>query len=60
MGGKQYLVIYGKKVVFVSKPFVNEEERRIEYEKAQDVYKKLSYRKCKVIVETVYGIEVKE
>ena len=60
MCGKQFLVIYGKKVVFVSEPFVNEEGRKTEYIKAQEVYEKLSYRKCKVIVETIYGTEVKE
>ena len=58
MTGKQYLVIDGKKVVYVSDFFTTEENARIEYEKALNVYEKLSCKKSKVIVETIYGLGV--
>ena len=59
MGGKQILVLYGYKVVYASKPFVNDEEQRKAYDKAIEVYDSLPYRTSRVIVETVYGTEVK-
>ena len=58
MSGKQYLVIYEKKVVYISEPFTTKENARIEYEKALDKYEKLPYKKSKVIVVTVYGLGV--
>lgn len=54
MSGKQYVVIWGKKIVFVSNSFVNDKERETEYLKAHEVYEKLSYKKQKCICETVY------
>ena len=55
MSGKQFIVIWGKKIVFVSNPFVNDKERETEYLKAHEVYDKLSYKKQKCICETVYN-----
>ena len=56
MGGKQYVVMCGKIVVYISDIFVTEEGARKEFDKAFEVYEK--YTKTKSvphILETVYG-----
>jgi hypothetical protein len=56
MNGKQYVVMSGKKVVYISDVFVTEEDARNEFEKALDVYEKYSKKKSVPhILETVYG-----
>ncbi len=56
MNGKQYVVMSGKKVVYISDIFVTEEDARNEFEKALDVYEKYSKKKSVPhILETVYG-----
>lgn len=40
MGGQQFIVISGKKVVYISNIFVTEEESHIEFQKALEVYEK--------------------
>ena len=56
MGGKQYVVMSGKKVVYISDIFVTEETARVEYEKALEVYKKYTKKRSfPHILETVYG-----
>lgn len=56
MGGKQYVVMSGKKVVYVSNIFWTEETARIEYEKALEVYEKYTKkRRHPHILETIYG-----
>lgn len=57
MGGKQFVVMSGKKVVYISDIFVTEETERIEYEKALEVYEKYTKkRSIPHILETVYGV----
>ena len=56
MVGKQYVVMSGKKVVYISDIFVTEEMARIEYEKALEVYEEYTKkRSIPHILETVYG-----
>jgi hypothetical protein len=56
MCGKQYVVMSGKKVVYISDIFVTEETARIEYKKALEVYVEYAKkRNVPHILETVYG-----
>ncbi len=56
MNGKQYVVMSGKKVVYISDIFVTEETARIEYEKALEVYEEYTKkRSVPHILVTVYG-----
>jgi hypothetical protein len=53
---KQYVVMSGKKVVFISDIFTTEETARIEYEKALEVYEIYTKkRSVPHILVTVYG-----
>lgn len=56
MGGKQIVVMSGKKVVYISDIFVTEEQRDIEFQKALEVYEKYTKkRQVPHILETIYG-----
>lgn len=56
MSGKQYIVMSGKKVVYISDIFVTEEDARKELDKAFEVYEKYTKKKnIPHILETVYG-----
>lgn len=56
MGGKQIVVMSGKKVVYISDIFVTEEQRDIEFQKALEVYEKYTKKRAVThILETIYG-----
>ena len=56
MCGKQYVVMSGKKVVYISDIFVTEEGARKELDKAFEVYEKYTKKNAVPhILETVYG-----
>ena len=56
MGGKQFIVMCGKKVVYISDIFVTDEARDIEFQKALEVYEKYTKKRAiPHILETVYG-----
>ena len=56
MEGKQFVVMSGKKVVYISDIFTTEEERNIEFQKALEVYEEYTKkRSIPHILETVYG-----
>lgn len=56
MGGQQFIVISGKKVVYISDIFITEEDRDIEFQKALEVYEKYTKkRSVPHILKTVYG-----
>lgn len=56
MEGKQFVVMSGKKVVYISDIFTTEEGRNIEFQKALEVYEEYTKkRSVPHILETVYG-----
>ncbi|MBR6144794.1 MAG: hypothetical protein IKQ23_10960 [Treponema sp.] len=56
MEGKQFVVMSGKKVVYISDIFTTEEDRDIEFQKALEVYEEYTKkRSIPHILETVYG-----
>lgn len=56
MGGQQFIVLSGKKVVYISNIFVTEEDSYIEFQKALEVYEKYTKKRAiPHILKTVYG-----
>ena len=56
MSGKQFVVMCGKKVVYISDMFTTDEGRGVEFQKALEVYEKYTMkRSVPHILETVYG-----